>query len=219
MLATTHETKRMAIRAKNLGKSRGNERLTKAQVRSMIQSNNNLIIEKKVCTFSSSAGTTASGTVHNLLNPITRGDAAINQFDGNQLRPCHLRFRGEWSTDQVFSTCRLMIFQWDEALVPTPSGLLVTTGTALAPLSPLLWINKCKIKVLYDEITTLFPSLGASAATNFQLDLKSGFKTISMNTVGTYPQTNGIFALAITDDLLVSYPQLKFYSELIFTDA
>lgn len=185
----------------------------------MIKSNNNLVVERRVCYFSSAAQTTASGTMHNLLGSITRGDLAVNNFQGQSLRPISLKIKGEWSTTQIFSTCRFLVFQWDEALNPTPSGVLVSSGVSLAPFSPILWLNKLKIKVLYDELTTLFPVSGSSAATNFECNVKSGFKTVTMNNIGNFPQGNGIFALAITDDLLVSYPSLNFYSELVFTDA
>jgi hypothetical protein len=215
-------TQRAARREKLASKGRKDkqERITKAEVRAMIRSNNNLVLERKVTYTRQSGGVdfNAAGTVFDLTAALTRGDAAVDQFQGNIIYPKSLVMRCGWNTSQTFSQLRLMVFQWEDASVPTGSGVFALLGFNLAPFSPLLWTNEPKIHVLCDEITTLFPVAGSSAATNFVLSVDK-MKPIFFASGSTLMQKNGLYAIAVSDDGVPLYPQLDFISELRFTDA
>jgi hypothetical protein len=195
--------------------------VTKSEVRAMIRSNNNLVIEDKVTYTQQTGGVdfTGTGTVFDLCAALTRGDNAINQFTGQQINPTSLTIRACWNTTQPFSSCRLMVFQWADASVPLAVGLFQILGSNLAPYSPLFWTNHPKIHVLCDELTTLFPVAGSTAATNVILRCNKMKKIFFDTSAAIAYQMNGLYAVAVSDDGLVAFPQLDFISELRFHDA
>lgn len=139
------------------------------------------------------------------------------------IRPEMLRVRLSVSTDQTFNTCRFMIFRWRDATLPTASGILDQTGGGWAPHSDILWVNRTKIQVLYDNIFALKPR-AASGSDNKAFDIKISLTKgppimLPTGTSGYQPQMNGIYALAITDDLVPSQPAYVFRSALTYTDA
>lgn len=187
----------------------------------MIRSSVALNLEEKV-TYTQQTGSvdyTATGTVFDLTAGLARGDGAIDNFTGDIIRPTRLLMKCCWSTNQVFSSLRLLIFQWEDASVPVGAGIFAFIGSTLAPFSPLLWTNVPKIHVLYDELTTIFPSPpGGYAATNLIINITK-MRPIYFASGSTIMQKNGLYAVAISDDGLVVYPVLDFISELLFTDA
>jgi hypothetical protein len=216
-------TQRVARRDKLAQKGRMSKDkvVTKSEVRAMIRSNNNLVVEDKVTYTQQTGGVdfTGTGTVFDLCAALSRGDAAIDQFTGQQLNPISLTIRLGWNTTQAFSTCRLMVFQWADASVPVASGLYQFLGTNLAPYSPLFWTNHPKIHVLCDETTTIFPVAGSQAATNMILRCNKMKKIYFDATAAVSYQMNGLYAVAVSDDGIAAYPQLDFISELRFQDA
>lgn len=185
----------------------------------MIRSNLAVNIEKKVTYTTQNGGIDYNGTIFSIAAGLTRGDEAVDQFTGNLIRPTRLRIRGLWSTTQTYSSCRFMVFQWADDLVPTPGGMLQYTTTQLAPESPVLWTNVHKIHVLYDERTVIAPVAGSLAVGQFNCMINGPFRTVQYPAGGLLPQHNGIYAIAISDDGVPAYPQLLFISELEFTDA
>lgn len=211
----------MARREKLVAKGRKGkmEPVSKAEVRQMIRANTAEVVEKKVVYTTQNGGIDITGSVFSLTAGISHGDGAIGQFAGNIVKPVHLKINVEWSTNQQFTTARLIVFQWADSTVPASTGILQYTGSVIAPLSPLYWANVPLIHVLYDELTSLFPVAGSYAATNLVVNV-SKMKKIWMNGSGApSPQKNGLYVIAITDDSVATYPQLKFISELRFTDA
>lgn len=194
--------------------------IDRSEVLAMIKANNKLMIEPKVTHLTQNGGVDAFGSIFNLTSNLTRGDGAVDQFTGNLLRPSMLRIIGTWSTGQTHNTCRVIVFQWLDASLPTAAGIINVTGSPLAPFSPLLWANVHKIHVLYDEVTTLFPVAGSFSAASFNCRLMNCFKTIEMPTgASPVPQMAGLYILAVDDDLVPAFPQLVFQAELRFTDA
>lgn len=215
MLASTHLERRRNVKSvKN--KSRV---VTRAEVAAMIRANNNLIVETKVTYTTQNGGIDYNGSVFSFTNAMGRGDGAIDLFTGNLVRPTRLIVRGSWSTNQTYSVCRFIVFQWLDATTPVPAGVVTTLGSDLAPETSLLWSNVHKIHVLFDEKTVMFPVAGSYAAAQFTCDLSNCFRTIQFASGGTTPQMNGLFAIALSDDGAPTYPQLRFVSELRFTDA
>lgn len=177
-------------------------------------------IEEKVTFVSGDAlSVTATGQVFSLTTNLLRGDGAINNVTGNKLIPKRVRMRFTYSTNQTFSTVRLMLFQWKDASVPTPAGILQYTGDARAPASPIYWSNHTKIVIKADVIKALEPkATGGSDACYFDVDVRR-FAPILLDSLSLNPQMNGIYALIISDDIIGTAPQITYTAETIYTDA
>lgn len=185
----------------------------------MIQSNLQRVIENKVSYVSGDAvSVTATGTIVSGFTNLSRGDG-YNQLTGNLAKPSKWTLRYTWSTAQTFSTVRLLAFQWLDAAVPTPSGILTYTGDARAPNSSLLWTNIHKIRVLHDQIVALKPRADAGFdAKQYTVNLP-GMATVQFDSTTVSQQMNGLYILLISDDIIGTAPQLTYVSELRFTDA
>lgn len=194
----------------------------KRQVRNMIQSMVQEEIEDKVTYVTTDAlGVSNTGQVVNLQTNLVRADVAVNGFTGNLIKPTNLRCRYVWSTDQTFSSVRLLVFQWKDASIPSLSGILQYAGVTLSPLSPLLWSNIHKIKVLYDKTHTLkLRNTTGFDAKYFEFNIPGDrMETIQFASGTTLVQMNGIFMIAVSDDSVVSYPSLGLIAELTYSDA
>jgi len=195
--------------------------VTKKQVQNMIASNLQKVIEIKTTTFNSVLSNVSfTGSMTNLLNSLTRGDNATDQYQGNLIRPTLLRLRFYIATDQSYSAMRMICFQWADATVPTAAGVLVTTGTTSAPTSPILWVNHHKIHVLFD-LGVCLKNRQAGDAKFYDITIKGDkMRTIQMQVgAANVAQMYGLFFLSISDDGVVNYPQIQLTSELRFTDA
>lgn len=180
-------------------------------------------IEPKITQYNFGAQVSANGIVLSLTNQLNQGDGALNNYTGFMIRPEMLHIRLSVSTDQTFNTCRFIVFRWKDSSLPVASGILDQTGGGWAPHSHYLWVNRTKIEVLYDKLFALKPRV-ASGYDNVAFDIKLNLKNgpaimLPTGTSGAQPQMNGIYALAISDDLVPSQPAFVFRSALTFTDA
>lgn len=201
-------------------------------------------LEEKVAYYTATGGHDYSGSVSNLLTNMTRGDTAINNYTGNSIDPKWIRLRYVWSSNQIFNTCRLILFQWKDSSVPVAASLLAITGSAEAPLSYLRSDNRNIFKVLYDETLQLGAGgdggLGYDSQTRivtvqgkelgkfnvdpddtikYQRSITSGLLPVEFNQSNNTVIENGIYLLSISDDGVASYPQLAITAEIWYTDA
>lgn len=199
--------------------TKSGKEISRTQVRQMIASEMKTIVEDKVTYTHDTATVDWNGGIYNISMNLARGDNAIDNFTGNLVKPVSVRIRAEWSTNQIFTTCRILVFQWKDDLVPVPAGILQNTGNVRAPLSSLFWTNVHKISVLADELITLFPVAGSYAATTVDIHIQKAMKTIQFQSTSSQQQMNGLYMLVISDDIVPTYPQFSFWTEFIFNDA
>lgn len=186
----------------------------------LIKANDKLLIEEKVTYVTQLGGVDFGGTMISLTAALGRGDLPVDNFTGNMINPKSLRIRGRWSSQQIFSGCRVIVFQWLDASYPAPNGILQYIGSTYAPYSPFHWNNHHKIHVLYDHRIMLFQRTTTSyAAETFDVSLRDCFRPVQFTTASTTPQMNGLYCLVISDDGAVTYPECEFISELRFLDA
>ncbi len=120
---------------------------------------------------------------------------------------------------------RILFFRWLDASTPAQSGLLTYTCVVNAPHSPIYWVNARKIKILHDEVVALKPRAAAGSFDNkiveFKLKLENRCPPIQLplSGAGAAPQMNGLYLLFISDDAIVSFPQIVYATELQYTDA
>lgn len=210
---------RRTPRRKKGSRGGGSAPVSRSEVMSLIRANNKLMIEDKVTYTTQNGGIDYNGSVFNLLGVLVRGDAAVDQYTGNLIRPTSLRMIGTVSTNQTFNSMRIVIFQWLDASNPVPAGVWQLIGSSNAPFSTPAWLNVHKVHVLYDHLIAIAPVAGSYAIEKFSCFLTNCFRTVQMSNAGVNPQMAGIYCLAISDDGAPVYPQLLFNTELRFTDA
>jgi len=174
-----------------------------------------------------SGNVSSSGTIVSVFSNLVRGDAGINEFSGNDIKPQALLIKYFMNTNQTFNTVRFLVFQWFDSVTPAVSGVLQTVSTSYATISPILVTNKRYIKVLYDKTHMMAPT-AADGAGNVvgwgviepQTIYIPGkrLRPVRYNSSTNVVQDGQIYILAISDDSLTSYPQLFWHSRVTFSD-
>lgn len=168
----------------------------------------------------------STGAVYSLLTNLVRGDAGKDNFQGNLITPHAITLRYFWTTQQTYNAVRLMVFQWYDASIPAVNGVIEDNATTLATLSPVLITNKQNIKVLYDETHVLAPTasgdttvLGYGHSDGIKVYIPGKkMRPIRFNSTTNTVQEGNLLMLVISDDAVVSYPQLSYYSRVTFSD-
>lgn len=174
---------------------------------------------------SGSGGVSSTGTIVNLLNSANRGLNGLNAYGGNTINPQGLRIKYYWSTDQVHNSVRVLLFQWFDATVPVLAGILQSTTTGQATISPMSTTNLQYIKVLYDGHHMIAPTaadggsvLGSGTASADVYIPGKRLKQIKYNSTSNVVQDGCLYMLLLSDDTVLSFPQCTYYSRLTFTD-
>lgn len=174
----------------------------------------------------SNGAVSSSATFQSVLTNLVRGDAGINNFQGNNITPVYLQVDYYWNTNQTFSNCRFMVFQWFDATVPSLGGIVQSGVTGIGTISPILVTNKPYIKVLHDDKFIMAPTAG-DGSTSIGNGIHQGscfipqkrLKSIRYNTSTNVVQDGNIFVMVVSDDIVSTFPACTFYTRLAFTDA
>lgn len=174
----------------------------------------------------SNGAVSASATFQSCLTNLVRGDFGINNFQGNVIQPLYLQVDYYWNTNQTFSQCRLMVFQWFDSATPSLGGIVQSGVTGIGTISPTLITNKPYIKVLHDDKFIMAPTAG-DGATSIGNGVHMGscfipqkkLKTIRWNSSSNVVQDGNIYVMVVSDDIIATFPAVTFYTRLAFTDA
>jgi len=167
----------------------------------------------------------STGAVYNLTANLTRGDEGINNFSGNSIKPKGLTISYGVTTTQSYNFCRVMVIQWNDSGTPALTGIFSDTTIGMAPFSNIYVTNRKNIKVLYDKAFTIAPTannggtiLGEGHFTDkFYIDGKR-IKEITYQSNADTVQDSNLFLVAVSDDSVVSYPTITFFSRISFYD-
>lgn len=171
------------------------------------------------------AAVTSSGTFYPLLANLTRGDNGINNFQGNTIYPKYIQCDWHMNTNQNYNSCRVMIFQWEDASAPSLSTLLANTATGLATICPPNVSAKAQLKVLYDA-KVIFAPTASGDSTVLGQGISSGscyipekkLKPVRYSAATNSVVDNNIFLLVISDDSVPTYPAIFWHTRVAFTD-
>ena len=159
-----------------------------------------------------------SGSIFSPLSGLARGDQA-NQLQGNRIVVNKLQCSFLCSTGQIFSNLRIIIFQWSDASIPVPTGILSTgTGTVTYPMSQLRFENLPLMKILHDEFFCLYLKGGSQATRAFRVTVYPK-DPVKFSTTTTDPQKGGLYIMYASDDGVVSYPQITISTRVSFVEA
>jgi len=167
----------------------------------------------------------STGTVQSLYQNLIRGDAGLNNFEGNIVRPQAVTLKYYCHTSEVRNSVRVMIFQWFDSVTPVAAGILQSTALSLATVAPILVTNKGYIKVLYDHTHQFAPTAGGAAVLGEGVTdpvtvyipgkrLKETRYQSGANVV----QDGNLYIFFISDDLVVPSPQITYFSRVTFSD-
>lgn len=176
----------------------------------------------KYCDVSATASPVpATGTVVSATVNLTRGSAGLNNFEGNMLKPTSFQGKYQIVSSEPNAFLRVMVVQWFDSSIPTPTGILQSVTTGFGSISPVSATNKTVMRVLYDQTHTLQnPDVAPAVALSFGKFFipASKMRPVRINPTATAIQDGGIYMLFVSDDTASTYPTVAFYSRLSFAD-
>jgi len=181
----------------------------------------------KYCDAFSSANTniTSTGAVYNILSNLVRGDAGLDNFNGNSIKVKGLTLNYGCHSNQTYNYCRVMLIQWYDSGTPSLTGILNSTTTGVAPFANIYVTNRKNIKVLYDKTFAIAPTAGGdSTVTGEGTFMDKVYIDGSRMTKVTYQtgantiQDGGLYLIAVSDDSLTTYPQITWGIRVSFYD-
>lgn len=167
-----------------------------------------------------------SGVISSLYSNLIRGDAGINNFNGNHIKPQAITFKYYAETNQVYNVLRVMLIQWFDSATPALSGILQSVVSGQGVIAPTLITNKQYIKVLYDKTHMLAPTAGGDTTVigNGIIDPVTVYipgkrlKPTKYNSGTNVVQDGNLFLVAVSDDAALSTVNLTWYSRVTFAD-
>jgi len=169
-------------------------------------------------------GVPNTGYMLDLIVNLTRGDSG-NQFEGMRVFPKSFQMRYQVEAADEDNYIRCIVFQWFDSSVPGATSILDGSfvGSTLAPLAVRSWTNKPLYKILHDEIFQLqnnaqkTAGLGPLHVNHVHISGKR-MRPIEFTTSGDDPIKGGLYCLFISDSAAITHPELRFGSELVFSD-
>lgn len=168
-----------------------------------------------------------TSSIRSVFTNLSRGDAGLNNFQGNDIRPQAILLKYYCDTAQAFNTIRVMVIQWFDATTPVLSGILQNINTGTALVSPTLVTNKKYIKVLYDKTHMLAPMAGDNTGIygNGIIDPVTVYipgkrlRPVRYNSTTNVVQDGNIYVIAVSDDTALGTVNLTYYSRVTFADS
>jgi hypothetical protein len=205
-------------------KPKGSQAVSKAQVKSMIDSALKSVMELKYYTASDSATSISfSGFIASISNP-SQGDTDTTR-DGDRLNIKLIRFRYGITNGDNVNFVRVILFQWHPSsaqYVPTVGDILSSVGSVLSPFSPYVIDNEKQYTILYDKTIAInaYYNGGTKCWTpENEVVIRTGFIPLQVFSAGTQFGTNQIWKICISDSGAAPNPTITSWSQVRFTDA
>jgi len=149
--------------------------------------------------------------------------------DGDQinLQSLWLKFetylQGTGGTNDFTDQVRLVVYRYhpmSSATHPVPADVLQDLSVAQsATMTPYTWDNRKDYTVLIDETWNLSGNGPSDFGKTFHLKWKTPGIPAHFSAGSTTLQTNGIFALIMSDSLVATHPQFNLWSRVVYSDA
>lgn len=187
--------------------------------------------DKRVCNYSfANAYVGSNGSTVSLYQNLTLGDASINQASGQKMDPLGVTVRRLMeaapvlgSATELWSSGRILIYQWFGNVAPGANSILGNIGNANAPLSYKNWNLASQFKILADTGPIVF---------NIQADGSGGngytacgtlyvkgrkLRQTEIGSTGSI-QKNDIGVLMISDGAASPGLNFQWQSQVVFAD-
>jgi hypothetical protein len=212
-------------RKKKSGTSKGGRRLaTIGQVRSMLR----VAQEFKFFDAKEYAQSATTTPTQLAISAVPQGSTDSTR-DGDQINlqslwikfECYLQ--GTGGTNDFTDQIRLMVYRYhpmSTGAAPVPATVLQDLSVAQsATMTPTTWDNRKDFTVLIDETFNLSGNGPSDIGRVFKLNWKTPGIPAHFSAGSTTLQTNGLFAMIMSDSLVATHPQFNFYSRLVYSDA
>lgn len=177
---------------------------------------------------SATVNVASSGAIHSLYSNLVRGEAGKDNFQGNIVKPQGVTIKYYLNTNQSYNAVRVMLIQWFDAGTPVLTGILETNATGFGPISPTLITNKQYIRVLSDNLHVIAPTAGTAPPSTViegegvaQGSIYVSGKKLRQtryNSTSNTVQDGDLYLVMVSDDNLTTYPSVRYYSRVTFSD-
>lgn len=188
---------------------KNNKNVSKAQVKSMINSLAQSEIERKYIlnslgTTTAQASVTSTGTIY-ALTAVAEGTGNQNRVGRNAVIK---RIWGDLSfyadSTDVLNTCRIIIFRWTDLTAPTIGDVLQSSTNYVNSFYNLDYLHGPKLKILYDKkIAASYSGNGVALA---KWDLHGKWPVQWNTSSASSAVVGGIFIVLVSDSTAVPSP-------------
>jgi hypothetical protein len=162
------------------------------------------------------------------ISAVPQGDTDSTR-DGDQinLQSLWLKFncylQGTGGTNDFTDIVRLVVYRYhpmSSGTVPVPATVLQDLSVAQsAVMTPFTWDNRKDYTVLLDHTFDLSGNGPSQVTKLFHVKWKTPGLPAHFSAGSTTLQTNGLFAMVMSDSLVATHPQWNFYSRVVYSDA
>ena len=184
-------------------------------------------VEMKVTHLNDAQTVSNTGYIQSLTANMTRGNAAVDNYLGNEVLPTSVRVNigltmgpSLVANGDGTNFLRVIVFQWYDSTSPAVSGIL---NTSSSPFSMLNWVNIENIKVLADRLVNLH-QYGLKQDSYDSWSEKIYIKgkkmvPVKFNVAGTAAQKGDIYLLVVSDSSVPANPYMTYQSQITYTDS
>lgn len=170
-------------------------------------------------------GVPATGYIINLYANMTRGDLAVNNFEGQLTTPRSIKIRAQWEATDQSNMIRVIVGQWFGVGIPAATDILSLplVTSAQAPLCHRNWSRKHQFKLLHDEVfqlqntATFVGGLGPTVCKEIFVPGKS-LRPTEWSSTTDDTQKGCLFMLTVSDSAALDHPTQDTVWEIVFTD-
>jgi hypothetical protein len=162
------------------------------------------------------------------ISAVPQGDTDSTR-DGDQinLKSLWVKFetylQGTGGTNDFTDQVRLMIYRYhpmSSGAAPVPATVLQDLSVAQsATMTPNTWDNRKDYTVILDETFNLSGNGPSDIGFSKKFDWGTPGIPAHFSAGSTTLQTNGLFAMIMSDSLVATHPQFNFYSRVVYSDA
>jgi hypothetical protein len=149
--------------------------------------------------------------------------------DGDQinLQSLWLKFetylQGTGGTNDFTDQVRLIVYRYhpmSTSAHPVPADVLQDLSAAQsATMTPYTWDNRKDYTILIDETFNLSGNGPSDIGKTYHLKWKTPGIPAHFSAGSTTLQSNGLFALIMSDSLVATHPTFNFWSRVVYSDA
>jgi len=163
------------------------------------------------------------GTITALSGNIT-GGSGVRQRTGDTIKllRAYINYQIESINADVFTTARILIFQWIPSTTLTGPPLVAEILQSASNLAMHNFQLSQQYRVLYDVQHSFAGTTGAPTSAGNQgygglIDVSKALKMLEFEEAAV-TGTNQLFMLTISDSLVAPYPNFNFISRVIYTE-
>jgi hypothetical protein len=172
---------------------------------------------KRITLTRAAAGVDYSGVCVS-LSDITQGDTPTTR-DGNSVVFRELKLRYTITPADATNLMRVIVFRWLplDSTPPTPGQILLTIGSALAPLSVRYPVFPSLYKVYYNKLHDVDTTSKVQVKGRVVIRKKMGIQKTEYNNTSS-DGVGKLYILAISDSAAATHPSIQWYGQLRYND-